>query len=85
MKIIDYLNSRVAIWTFIGFSGWILSRAAIIKYGVDAAGPLFLATLTLAYVYARVIFILDQKREVENFLNEMKHLTEEVKNKEDDK
>jgi hypothetical protein len=67
-KLSDYINNRNAVWVSICFAGFILSRMAVAKYGVSAAGPLFIITLVVAYTYARIIFILNQKKEFDDWI-----------------
>lgn len=69
-----FFTQKVALWTFIACVGTFISRMVIDKYGPGAAGPLFLCTFMSTYVYARIIFILDQKKEVEKFLKDLKDL-----------
>jgi len=81
-KLSGYVNNRNAVWVSVCFAGFILSRMAVAKYGVSAAGPLFIITIVISYTYARIIFILNQKKEFDDW---MKSIEEYIKKDQDGK
>lgn len=70
-------SKRIALFSFFLFSGFVVSKFLGQKYGGDIAPFIFYAGFLVAYVFARVIAIIDKKREYEKLIEDLKKLNKD--------